>query len=340
MALPFDQQIQLAWRALSSSGDREGWNTIPLYKKNNWLLVTGCSLSTNEQAIFLEINYSNISISNNSLPIAQGFRVQQLKDEDSKKGLALIRQVDGDLELFTKMAVDVCNTIIQNETLNESQLISLFINRINAWLSFMRKGFETLSQEAELGLIGELETLSSLISANIPISDVLDAWIGPLDGLKDFELGTGAIEIKSTLSSNGFIAKIGSLEQLDDSQISPLFINGYRFSINATGLTLVERINLLRDQLIDFPSELSRLNNLLLRVGYLETAAENYIRRFKTENSYFWLVDENFPRLVPGNIAVNIRQVKYEIDLTPLMNDSINLSIVLQKLGIGNSGIN
>ena len=164
--------------------------------------------------------------------------------------------------------------------------------------------------------------------------------MGPLDGLKDFELGTGAIEIKSTLSSNGFIAKIGSLEQLDDSQISPLFINGYRFSINATGLTLVERINLLRDQLIDFPSELSRLNNLLLRVGYLETAAENYIRRFKTENSYFWLVDENFPRLVPGNIAVNIRQVKYEIDLTPLMNDSINLSIVLQKLGIGNSGIN
>ena len=86
-----------------------------------------------------------------------------------------------------------------------------------------------------------------------------------------------------------------------DSQISPLFINGYRFSINATGLTLVERINLLRDQLIDFPSELSRLNNLLLRVGYLETAAENYIRRFKTENSYFWLVDENFPRLV--NVA-------------------------------------
>ena len=51
-------------------------------------------------------------------------------------------------------------------------------------------------------------------------------------------------------------------------------------------------------------------------------------------------VIENFPRLVPGNIAVNIRQVKYEIDLTPLMNDSINLSIVLQKLGIGNSGIN
>ena len=27
MALPFDQQIQLAWRALSSSGDKEGWNT-------------------------------------------------------------------------------------------------------------------------------------------------------------------------------------------------------------------------------------------------------------------------------------------------------------------------
>lgn len=340
MALPVEKQIQIAWRAISSSDSKEGWGTIPLYRNNNWLLVAGYSYSTNEHAIFLEIHHSHVSISNNNLPQAQGFRVQKLKDEDSKTGLALIRQFDGDLGLFTKIASDVCNTIIQNESFNENKLISLFMNRINAWLSFMRKGFEILSPEAEIGLIGELETLSNLILANIPITAALNSWLGPLDGLKDFELGTGAIEIKSTLSSNGFIAKIGSLEQLDDSDKSPLFINGHRFSINATGKTLGERVIFLQKQLINFPTELLRFNNLLLRVGYLECTAENYSRKFKTENSYFWLVDEKFPKLVAGNVALNIRQAKYEIDLTPFINQSIDLKLVLQKLGIVNSGIN
>ncbi|MEX3012361.1 PD-(D/E)XK motif protein [Acinetobacter baumannii] len=42
-------------------------------------------------------------------------------------------------------------------------------------------------------------------------------------------MGSGAIETKSTLSNQGFVAKINSLEQLDDSEKSPLFLNGYRF---------------------------------------------------------------------------------------------------------------
>jgi len=127
------------------------------------------------------------------------------------------------------MIVDVCNTIIQYQDLNENKLVSVFINRIYAWLSFMSKGERELSQEAELGLIGELEVILSLISLNLPISEVLNAWKGPLDGLKDFEMGSGAIETKSTLSNQGFVAKINSLEQLDDSETSPLPLNGSRF---------------------------------------------------------------------------------------------------------------
>lgn len=340
MGLQIDQQqILVAWKALSSTDNQEGWVTFPLYKHSNWSLLASYNLLKREEAIFLDINYSQILESRITLPIAQGFRVQRF-NEAARKGFALVRQVDGDLDLFTKMIVDVCNTIIQYQDLNENKLVSVFINRIYAWLSFMSKGERELSQEAELGLIGELEVILSLISLNLPISEVLNAWKGPLDGLKDFEMGSGAIETKSTLSNQGFVAKINSLEQLDDSEKSPLFLNGYRFSLNSVGKTLTERINLIREQLNDYPAELSRFNNLLLRIGYLESEKENYIRKFKTENSFFWLVDENFPRLVPGNIAVNIRHAKYEIDLTPFINQSIDLSLVLQKLGIGNCGIN
>lgn len=340
MAQPIDEQIRRTWRALSSDNSKEGWGMIPIYKQNKWLLSAGYNISTYEEAIFLEIRDSCVSFSDNILPVAQGFRVQKLRKDGSNQGLALIRQTDSDLGLFTKIAADVCNTVIQHDNLSENQLIVLFINRINAWLSFMRKGSEILSSEAELGLIGELETLSALMTANIPINYILDAWKGPLDGIKDFELGEGAIETKSTLANSGFIVKIGSLEQLDDSYKSPLFLNGHRFSINATGTTLVERIKLLRERLANFPSELSKLNNLLLSVGYLENLENSYIRKFKTENTYFWLVDESFPRLVPTYIAKDIRKVKYEIDLTSFITKSIYLHEVIEKLGIKNCGTN
>ncbi|MDY6456810.1 PD-(D/E)XK motif protein [Acinetobacter faecalis] len=340
MGLQIDQQqILVAWKALSSTDNHEGWGVFPLYKHRNWSLLASYNLSEHEEAIFLDIKYSQTYESRISLPVAQGFRVQRF-NEETRKGFALIRQVDGDLDLFTKIIVDVCNTIIQYQELNENKLVAVFINRINAWLSFMSKGGHELSQEAELGLIGELEMISSLISLNLPISEVLNTWKGPLDGLKDFEIGSGAIETKSTLSNQGFIAKINSLEQLDDSEKSPLFLNGYRFSLGSAGKTLTERINLIREQLNDYPAELTKFNNLLLRNGYLESEKENYTRKFKTEHTYFWWVDEKFPRLVPGNIAVNIRQAKYEIDLTPFINQSMDLSLVLQKLGIGNCGIN
>jgi hypothetical protein len=339
MILPFEQQISTSWKALSKINNQTGWVSIPIYNCSNWSIAAGYNLTSYEQAIFFKINYSKSYFNKFKLPMTQGFKVQQLKDEVGT-GIALIRQVEGDLDLFTKIAVDVCNTIIQHQSLSDNKSVSVILNRINAWLSFMTKGSEILSQEEELGLVGELETLYSLISLNIPINEVLNSWKGPLDGLKDFEIGNGAIEIKSTLSNKGFIGKINSLEQLDDSEKSPLFLNGYRFSIDSLGKTLTERINLVREQLNDYPAELSRFNNLLLRIGYLESEKENYIRKFKTENVFFWLVDENFPRLVPGNIAVNIRQAKYEIDLTPFLHQSIDLNLVLQKLGIGNSGIN
>lgn len=50
-------------------------------------------------------------------------------------------------------------------------------------------------------------------------------------------LGDGAIEVKATMSSAGFPVKIGSLEQLDDSVASPLFLAAMRFSRGEDGLT-------------------------------------------------------------------------------------------------------
>ena len=40
MGLQIDQQqILVAWKALSSTDNQEGWVTFPLYKHNNWSLL-------------------------------------------------------------------------------------------------------------------------------------------------------------------------------------------------------------------------------------------------------------------------------------------------------------
>ncbi|XDZ51501.1 PD-(D/E)XK motif protein [Neisseriaceae bacterium CLB008] len=330
MDLSISQQITVAWRALSAIDDPEGWVSIDLYKYNNWSILVSYNSLNREQAIIFKIKNDN---ANSSLPMAQGFKVLPLKGELGP-GFVVVRQNEGDIELFTKMVTDICHTVIQHQTLCESKLASVFINRINAWLSFMDGDRRPLSPEAELGLVGELEILYRLLSLNIPTPEVIASWKGPLGGIKDFEFRNGAVETKSTISRAGMIVKIGSLEQLDISKVSPLFLNGNMFSISPEGQTLVDRVNLVATKLKSYPGELAKFNNLLLRCGYLESDAECYIRKFKVEKSLFWLVDENFPRLVPENIAVYINKAQYEINLTPLMIDSVEMKIVVQRLGM------
>ncbi len=53
MGLQIDQQqILVAWKALSSTDNQEGWVTFPLYKHNNWSLLASYNLLKREEAIF------------------------------------------------------------------------------------------------------------------------------------------------------------------------------------------------------------------------------------------------------------------------------------------------
>ena len=67
--------------------------------------------------------------------------------------------------------------------------------------SAVRKGAHTPSAEAEIGLFGELATLAGIIDAGAPPGAAVAAWVGPLDAPQDFELGTGAGGVKSTLGA-------------------------------------------------------------------------------------------------------------------------------------------
>ncbi len=76
------------------------------------------------------------------------------------------------------------------------------------------------------------------MEAGVAVHVAVASWVGPLDGVQDFEIGTGALEVKTTIATGGFTARIGSLEQLDDDVRQPLFVVGAKLKQVATGQNL------------------------------------------------------------------------------------------------------
>lgn len=157
--------------------------------------------------------------------------------------------------------------------------------------------------------------------------------MGPLDGIQDFELGTGALEVKATLSVTGFPAKIGSLEQLDNSTRQPLFVAGARLQQTNSGQSLPELIESTR-LVIKSEAEAERLlSERLLAAGYFDAHADRYPRRFALVGIRVVEVCDDFPRLTSGTAPAGIMRAMYEIDLDKVQTEDVGIEEALRKMG-------
>lgn len=331
------EELLAAWRALAGQIADEGWRTIPVALGGPCRLRAGRHFPGNEEALLVGFA-SGIVPPADQLPQGCGFLVSRADIEDEGAScwwIALRRQSAGSLDLFAMMVVDVVTTLVGLTGGNDGRTIQVFLSRIRAWQEFMRGASDgVLSAEAEVGLFGELEFLRQLFTVGLPATVSIDAWKGPLDELQDFRLGTGAIEVKSTLSNRGFPAAIGSLEQLDDSLVHPLYLVGVRLGIGVAGITLPELISDIRDSLVAEPAALASFNTRLLHAGYFDQFAERYVRRFACVEIRLLPVCEGFPRLTRGSVAIAIRDARYEIDLDLVPDGDIGLLDSLRKMGV------
>lgn len=332
MAQQIDE-IELAWRSLATATDTSGWRTIQIASVGPCALNAGVLFPGKEEALLAHFSSSLVAPSD-KLPEAQGFCVARVEPyNDGKAWLTLTRKPSGSVELFISMVSDVLGAMRAEPYADEARLLRIFLGRIRAWQEFMRKGIQTLSPEAEIGLVGELSMLQAIIEAGVPSAIAIDAWVGPFDGIQDFIIGTGAIEVKATLSPLGFPARIGSLEQLDNSTRQPLFVSGARLSQVASGQSLPEFVSSTR-QVIQGDSEAeSLLSERLLAAGYFDVHADKYVRRFDLAGLRIIEVGDSFPRLTSGNVPVGVRRAMYEIDLDKVSGENFPTEKALKKLG-------
>lgn len=334
------EELLAAWRALAGNSSTDGWRTIPVATGGPCLLLAGRRFPGNEEALL--VGFATIRIpATELLPQGRGFLVLTAEvdaDRDSNRTwIALCRQSAGSLDLFASMTVDIVSTLKKTAGTDDAAIFQTFLARISAWQEFMRRGGDLLlGPEAEIGLFGELEVLRDLILAGLPPGLAVESWKGPLDAVHDFRLGTGAIEVKTTLSSSGFPAMIGSLEQLDDALAQPLYLAGIRLALNleAPGKTLSEQIADIRDLMRADPAALGVFESRILCAGVLEAYSDRYTRRFSPLHGRVLLVSNHFPRLIRTNVALEIKRVDYVIDLDCVDTEDVTFDQALEQLGV------
>lgn len=332
MTRPIDE-FAAAWTALSGASVEEGWRSIAVAPAGPCALMAGRRFPGNEEALLAGFSSARVPAAE-KLPEGRGFDVSRADPHgDGKTWLALTRKESGSVELFAEMTCDCAGALDAVAAEGEERILRTLLSRVRLWQEFMRRGAQALSPEAEIGLIGELVVLMDALRAGLPPASALDAWVGPLEGVQDFEIGAGAVEVKATLSAQGFPAKIGSLEQLDDSVRSPLFVAGVRLSQSESGQNLPELAAAVRAELRGEASIEGMLSDRLLSAGYVDAHADRYPRRFVVERIRVVEVGEGFPRIVAATVHEGIRRVIYEIDFDRAPGGDVGVVGALRKLG-------
>ena len=329
-------RLRAAWRALAGQSEAEGWRTIPIESSGARQLLAGRQFPGNEEAIL--VGFSSIQLPpDRQLPQGKGFQVEEIKHKiagDDHTWISLSRQPIGNLDMFARMAEDIVSMLDVYKHVDDHTLFQLFLDRVKAWQEFMHQAWaEVLGPEAEIGLVGELSFLRLLLEKGVPATSILDGWKGPLNGLHDFILGSGAMEVKSTVASNGFLATVGSLEQLDASLVGPLFLAGVRFVLNGSGMTLPEVVDDIVCRLGDHPETKAKFESLVLRAGFLRAFSDFYNRRFVHSDTRLLLVDDKFPALTRDNVNPAIRKACYELDLDLISAHDVRAEEALEELG-------
>lgn len=323
-----NNSLLAAWRALDGAATATGWRTIIVEKNGNCRLLAGRRFPGNEEAIL--VGFSTATVPHDKhLPQGHGFQVNRLERNligDGNVWVSLARLPVGSLDMFSLMAEDIVSFLKVRSADSEENIFRAFLNRIHAWQNFMNRGsLGILSGEAEIGLFGELIILKSLLTMGMPPIDVLNSWAGPSGGIQDFLVGTGAIEVKTTISPASFPAKISSLEQLDTSLIQPLFIAGVRLSLSESGMSLPEMAGSLRPFLTSDGIAASIYENRLIQAGLLEAHTGGYVRKFSHNNTAIFAVKDGFPKLTHENIPIEIGRANYELDLALIVEHSTEL---------------
>ena len=218
------------------------------------------------------------------------------------------------IELFETLCRDVVATAELAATVPDA--LERAIARTFRWHYLLRGGVgDALSEEAQKGLIGEIEILKRLVDG-LGASAALDAWTGPSGAPKDFELARDCIEVKARrLAAQPFV-RINNEFQLSDVPERRLWLAVLAIDKvqKPHGLTLCERVaEITRVLEKHAPDAILEWNLHLVDAGF--DPEHDYSRwRWTVDDPVFHLVTQAFPRLC-APVPLGVSNVSHALSL-------------------------
>lgn len=321
------------WRALARQESGEDWRFVHLTGMGAVSVEAGCHFPLGREALIVSFPGS-WPVNPARLPEGKGFDVSCIEGPNVFAGMtaiALVRRPEGSPDIFAIMAVDILRTLEVTADNASRDVIEAFLERVREWQAFMARTHRPLSADAQIGLFGELWMLKLLTDTSLG-AGALDCWHGPLRAAQDFHVRGGAIEVKSTLRTGSFLARINSIEQLDGDR-APILLCAFRFEENADGISLVGLVSELRER-FKLAGVQRGFEALLMVMGYLDEHAGLYGRTLTLKDARALRVEGDMPRLTRAALPAAIRSAAYVLDLDALEVPSIGLPELINEFGL------
>ena len=235
-------------------------------------------------------------------------------------------------DVFSVICEDLLDYV---ETISDELLLLEEVQkRIYQWIELFRQlSLDELSVSQQLGLFGELLYLKELLSSPLDTYFILNLWVGPDHGIRDFEYKDWAVEVKTTAGHNKQQVKINSERQLDTSLLKYLFLIHISVEISKSDdSTLIDLIDEIRTILKPYPKVENYFIMKLLKRGLdIKLSNIRLLYDFKIRSEKYYIIKDDFPRIEEKDLRNGVKDVKYSIDI-PLNDFEVTQSLIVNKL--------
>lgn len=290
----------------------------------------GTVLGSGEKMFFLEVS-NLVKLKEDYALQFRGLIIQTLSSRNTNPKLATILLDQALEDVFIIFVEDLVLEL--KAAKNEQEALDVFYSVVSSWRRLFEKiNPQGLNLSQQKGLFGELWLIKKLMETSIPASTVLKSWTGPDKANQDFSFASLFIEIKTT-AANRPTLKITNEHQLDPPSISPLFLGLIEIQDQPGKMhTLPNLINEVY-KLLNGSVERDLLKNKLEKSGYFGAHEEHYSQKeFLLRKSSFFIVDANFPKIIPSDLNNSLFGVSYQIDISGLDSYSVSIESIIDQL--------
>jgi uncharacterized protein YbaR (Trm112 family) len=268
-------------------------------------------------------------------PQSEGFSVEIEKVEETRPGTASRICLTLSGKRFRTVFFILCESICQaiEAESDARKAITKVHDLLYTWQQFLKKHSpDGLSEQARVGLFGELEILDVLFIKHMNPLSALEGWRGCSKAHQDFQYKAFALEVKTSRAVSPETVHITNVRQLDDENVDSLFLAIVNVEQNpATGTSLQQKINKIRKLLKGRSVEL--FDEGLQELGFIQGHTRFYESELYTVKSIkHFRVQDGFPRMLCSQIPEGVNGVKYKINISSLSSFEIENKLLVANV--------